>query len=205
MSSRLNPTIEEPSPLPELEPRSPRRSISEPVSPRESSGDMGYRATRQRDGSMTCFPKLPSRTSTSDWLTPLGLFGESNISEHRETVSDLYACGVDAHCGTNIPQSLEVLEESPLQTPVPINDFPFQEPPLQWPAQQTRGLEAIGKRTGCSIGVSSHRRKSSVKPMENRIPEPNHNILDKLRRYSFMPLSDQTPENIREASPPGRT
>ncbi|KAI0888336.1 uncharacterized protein GGS22DRAFT_96156 [Annulohypoxylon maeteangense] len=188
-----------------LEPsREQRRSASEPVSPRASFGDLKSQNGRRRDGSMTCFPKLPSRTSTTDWLTPLGLFGESNMSQHKATMSDLYVLGIDAHSGADVPKPLEILEESPPPTLAPSEDFLFQSSGPQWPTQVDKGSDTHLK-AGSAIGVSAHRRKSSIKPIEAPKPHQNHGLLDTLRRYSFMPLSDQTPENIREASPPART
>ncbi|KAI1205561.1 uncharacterized protein F4807DRAFT_282584 [Annulohypoxylon truncatum] len=189
----LDPTLEQ------------RRSVSEPVSPRASFGDLKLQSSR-RDGSMTCFPKLPSRTSTTDWLTPLGLFGESNMSQHKSTTPDLYVLGIDAHSGASAPKPLGVVEESPLLTPTsaPVDNFPFQSSGPQWPTQVDEGSDTHLK-AGSAIGVSAHRRKSSFKPIEAPKPHPNHGLLDTLRRYSFMPLLDQTPENIREASPPART
>ncbi|OTA59723.1 hypothetical protein K449DRAFT_108069 [Hypoxylon sp. EC38] len=205
MSPRLSPTVEEPSHQIESSSQNQRRSVSEPVSPRGSFGDLRLRATRHRDGSMTCFPKLPSRTCTSDWLTPLGLFEEPTcISQHRATMSDLYARGVDAHLGVDVPKPLEMLEESPRQTPVPIDDSPFQTPGPQWSTHPSEGPES-GLKAGRAIGVSTHCRKSSTKPMEAQNSDHNHGLLDKLRRYSFMPLLDQTPESIRGASLPAQT
>lgn len=181
-------------------PREQRRSASEPVSPRASSGDLKSSVSRHRDGSMTCFPGLPSRSSTADWLTPLGLFGESNMSQRGSTMSDLYVLGIDAHSGASAPKPLEILEESPSLAPAPISDFPFQSPGPQWPTQGDKGPDTLLK-PGSAIGASTHRRKSSFKPTDMPKPHANHGLLDTLRRYSFMPLSDQTPENIREASP----
>ncbi|KAI1458750.1 hypothetical protein F4805DRAFT_456464 [Annulohypoxylon moriforme] len=203
VSPRLSPPVEESSHMLDV-PREQRRSASEPVSPRASFGDLKAQNARHRDGSMTCFPKLPSRTSTTDWLTPLGLFGESNMSQHKATMSDLYVLGIDAHSGADVPKPLEVLEESPPPTLAPIDDFLFQCSGPQWPTQVDEQSNTH-LRVGSAIGASTHRRKSSFKPLEAPKPHQNHGLLDTLRRYSFMPLSDQTPENIREASPPART
>lgn len=202
MSPMLSPTLEESSDVLEQSPRHQRLSASEPVSPRASFGNLKSSATRRRDGSMTCFPKLASRTSTSDWLTPLGLFGESSLNQHRSTMSDLYARGVDAHSGGNNPKPLEMLEESPRQTPTPIEDFPFAVSESEWSRKLDKTSEAWDKKAGCALGAASHRRKSTLKLAEAQGSEPVHGILDKLRRYSFMPLSDQTPESIRKVSPP---
>ncbi|KAI1803324.1 hypothetical protein F4811DRAFT_352020 [Daldinia bambusicola] len=176
-----------------------RRSASEPVSPRASLGDIRNPVTRRRDGSMTCFPKLPSRSCTSDWLTPLGLFKEPGIPQQREMVADLYACGVDAHCGVIFPMPLEMLEESPRQTPVPPVDSSTPESLPPWPTKLEK-RKAARRKAGRSVGASSHRRKSSVKSPGIRTPSgANYGLLDKLRRYSFIPLLDETPESSRKA------
>ncbi|KAI2628626.1 hypothetical protein GGR54DRAFT_636341 [Hypoxylon sp. NC1633] len=120
-------------------------------------------------------------------------------------MSDLYAHGVDAHCGMDIPKPLEMLEESPRQTPVPVDNFPFPDTGPRWPHDLNEGLEIGSKKTGSAIGAASHRRKSASKPIEARSPDQGRGLLDQLRRYSFMPLLDHTPESIREASPPTRT
>ncbi|XXG95556.1 hypothetical protein Hte_001821 [Hypoxylon texense] len=120
-------------------------------------------------------------------------------------MSDLYARGVDAHCGANTPQPLEMLEESPRQTPAPIENFPFAITESEWFGKLSDAPEPRDKKTGRALGAASHRRKSTLKPTEARSSEPRHGILDTLRRYSFMPLSEQTPEIIREASPTPET
>ncbi|KAI0839637.1 hypothetical protein F5Y06DRAFT_11453 [Hypoxylon sp. FL0890] len=120
-------------------------------------------------------------------------------------MSDLYACGVDAHCGVDVPKPLEILEESPRQTPDPIGESPFRTPELQWSTHPNEVSETSGLKTGRAIGVSAHCRRSSAKPMEARNSDAGHGLLDKLRRYSFMPLLEQTPESIRGASLPTRT
>ncbi|KAI1087215.1 hypothetical protein F5B19DRAFT_486874 [Rostrohypoxylon terebratum] len=197
VSPTLSPPVEEPPDM--LGPREQRRSASEPVSPRASSGDLKSGVGRRRDG-----PGLRSRSSTADWLTPLGLFGESNMSQRGSMMSDLYVLGVDAHSGANTQKPLEVLKEPPLVAPAPIDGFLFKSKGPQWPTHRGEGPDALLK-PGSAIGASTHRRKSSFRPIESTKPHTNHGLLDTLRRYSFMPLSDQTPENIREASPPAQT
>ncbi|KAI1380545.1 hypothetical protein F4677DRAFT_441858 [Hypoxylon crocopeplum] len=117
-------------------------------------------------------------------------------------MSDLYAHGIDAHCGVDVPKPLEVLEESPRQTPVPIDDFPFPKVGLRWSQKLLERPDADSKESGGLIGAAAHRRRSTVKPVEART---NYGLLDELRRYSFMPLLDRTPENVRGALPPIRT
>ncbi|KAI1472986.1 uncharacterized protein F4812DRAFT_34746 [Daldinia caldariorum] len=176
-----------------------RRSASEPVSPRASLGDFKNPATHRRDGSMTRFPKLPSRFCTGDWLTPLGLFEEPDIPQQREMVADLYACGVDAHCGVNFSRPLEMLEESPRQTPAPPADSYTPEYLPQWPTKLEK-RKTYGRKAGRSMGASSHRRKSSAKPPGIWTPAgTNYGLLEKLRHYSFMPLLNEPPESSRKA------
>lgn len=205
MSPRLSPTLEESGLSPKLKPQDQRRSVSEPVSPRASFSTVRSSMSHYRDGTITCFPRLLSRTSTSDWLTPLGLLSDPHTSQQKGTASDLYARGIDAHSGVDTPKHLDMLEESPSETPGPIKSFPSQVIPLQWPRKLDEGPPVSSNRTGSAIGVSSHRRKSTIKPMEARNLDSGHSLLDQLRRYSFMPLSDHTPESIREALPPART
>ncbi|KAI1662319.1 hypothetical protein F4813DRAFT_104870 [Daldinia decipiens] len=200
-SAKFNSTIEESAHVQEPKLQSKRRSVSEPVSPRRSLGDIKIPTNRCRDGSMTCFPKLPSRSCTSDWLTPLGLFNEFGMPQQREMMPDLYARGVDAHCGINVSRPLEILEESPRQTPVPPTDPPFRESMVQWPGKLDEKPEKLSRKTGRAIGASSHRRKSSFKSPGVWASSTNHGLLDKLRRYSFMPLLDQTSESSRKVLP----
>ncbi|KAI0178696.1 hypothetical protein GGR52DRAFT_569603 [Hypoxylon sp. FL1284] len=200
ISPMLSPTLEDSSNMVKRNRHSQRLSASEPVSPKASFGNLKSRASRHQDGSMTCFPKLLSRTSTSDWLTPLGLFGESSLNQHRATTSDLYACGVDAHCGTNIPKPLGMLEESPRQTPAPVEDFQFTIPESIW-FKKSEAAEIPDENTGHALGISSHQRKSLAITAVVRSPETKPDgLLDQLRRYSFMPLVEQMPESIRRES-----
>ncbi|KAI0113071.1 hypothetical protein F4814DRAFT_460300 [Daldinia grandis] len=200
-STKFHSTIEESAHAKGPKLQGKRRSASEPVSPRRSLGDIKIPTNRYRDGSMISFPKLSSRSCTSDWLTPLGLFKRPSMPEQREIIPDLYARGVDAHCGVNVPRPLEILEESPRQTPVPPTDPPFRDSMPQWPGKLNEKPEKLSRKTGRAIGASSHRRKSSFKPPGFRSSSTNYGLLEKLRRYSFMPLLDQTPESSRKILP----
>ncbi|KAI0846131.1 hypothetical protein F5Y00DRAFT_254817 [Daldinia vernicosa] len=200
-SAKFHSTIEESAHVQEPKLQGKRRSASEPVSPRRSLGGIKIPTNRYRDGSMTGFPKILSRSCTSDWLTPLGLSSEPSTPQQREIIPDLYARGVDAHCGVNVSRPLEILEESPRQTPVPPTDTPFQESMLQWPGKLDEKPEKFSRKTGRAIGASSHRRKSSFEPPGFWASSTSHDLLDKLRRYSFMPLLDQTPESSRKVLP----
>ncbi|KAI1777411.1 hypothetical protein F4818DRAFT_457267 [Hypoxylon cercidicola] len=201
MSPMLSPTREESTDIPEPNHRNQRLSASEPVSPKASFGNLQSLTSGR---SMTSFPKLLSRSSTSDWLTPLGLFGESSVAQHRATMTDLYTRGIDAHSGVNVPKPLEILEESPRQTPTPDEYFPFAISESEWCKKLSEAPETR-KKTGRALGAASHRRKSTFKATDARGSEPKYGLLDKLRRYSFMPLSEQTPEGVREASPTPET
>ncbi|KAI0011544.1 hypothetical protein F4779DRAFT_637011 [Xylariaceae sp. FL0662B] len=200
----LSPTEEEPTVLPRQ--FLTRRSSSAPASSRQSYTKSGRSSSTRRDSSMTNFPKLASRANTTDWLTPLGLYGEPDQPRRRETISNLYNHGVDAHCGANTSTHLPILEESPLQTPLPLEfDSLFQDAERAWSFQLDEAPRAPGKRMGRKIRDAAHQRKSSVRPIDIRKPDPYDSLLDKLRRYSLMPLLDQTPESIRAASPPAQT
>ncbi|KAI1763353.1 hypothetical protein GGR53DRAFT_467391 [Hypoxylon sp. FL1150] len=98
-----------------------------------------------------------------------------------------------------------MLEESPRQTPTPIEDFPFAVSDSEWSRKLKTTPEARDKKPGRALGAAAHRRKSTFKPTEAQSSKPSYGLLDKLRRYSFMPLSDQTPESIRKVSPPPQT
>ncbi|KAI0026234.1 hypothetical protein F4780DRAFT_16513 [Xylariomycetidae sp. FL0641] len=198
-----------------------RRSISAPV-PEPARPETLKRVARM--GSMTSFPRLLSRSCTDDWVTPLGLFGEHAQAKQKAIESDLYGRGVDAHCGiclhSPLPTPLSTVEESP--QPVPqlepqpgvyspatgvraVDSSP--EPDRRWscqPGERRDRPDPQAKRFGRSLGASTHhRRKSSMLPAELQPNEdPNEGLLSKLRRYSFMPLLDHTPESIRSPSPP---
>ncbi|KAI0438237.1 hypothetical protein F4803DRAFT_569818 [Xylaria telfairii] len=157
-----------------------QRSTSEPQSPRRPRNGL-IRATTTP---ITSFPRLISRSCTNDWLTPLGLSNEieNEEAQHQETTTDLYNRGIDAHSGVCLYNPLPILEESPQPTPTFLNCPSF--------ADDSHSL-------GRSIGVASHRRIKEREPCDQS-QSLKENILDGLRRYSFLPLLDQTPENIRQ-------
>ncbi|KAI1310656.1 hypothetical protein F5Y03DRAFT_403038 [Xylaria venustula] len=158
---------------------------------------------------ITSFPRLISRSCTNDWLTPLGLLddvenGES--AERREMVIDLYNDGIDAHCGTGIYNPLPILEEDsqsnstppPPQTDLEDCQLHIHEYEDQWPAVAGEGKEDYKKNLGSSIGVACHKRIRARNPHDQHQGESG-NLLNGLRRYSFLPLLDDTPEHIRRA------
>ncbi|KAI8950399.1 hypothetical protein F4801DRAFT_590468 [Xylaria longipes] len=160
---------------------------------------------------ITSFPRLISRSCTNDWLTPLGLCGEMESREQvqdQETITNLYNHGVDAHSGVCIHSPLPILEEVPRTTSTCpdcspfLDDYhsPIRENEGQWLSLAEDNNGDHRKRLGRSIGVARHRR---IKAREPRDQHQNfkENLLDGLRRYSFLPLLDQTPENIRGEHP----
>ncbi|KAI1741667.1 hypothetical protein F4680DRAFT_464346 [Xylaria scruposa] len=160
---------------------------------------------------MTSFPRLVSRSCTNDWLTPLGLLDETENHErtqHQEAIPDLYHRGVDAHSGVCIHTPLSILEEDPRTTPTCPDCSPFiddYDRPLQkdrylWPSQDEEGNSDHRQKLGRSIGAASHRR-IKARELHNQQQDLKENLLDGLRRYSFLPLLEQTPETIRRDHP----
>ncbi|KAI0553998.1 hypothetical protein F4679DRAFT_392674 [Xylaria curta] len=157
---------------------------------------------------MTSFPRLVSRSCTNDWLTPLGLLDETENHEraqHQEVIPDLYHRGVDAHSGVCLHTPLSILEEDPQTTPTCPSCSPFiddcdrslQKNRYQWLSQVEKGnSDDHRQKLGRSIGAASHRR---IKAREPHIQQQDlkENLLDGLRRYSFLPLLELTPETIR--------
>ncbi|KAI3330017.1 hypothetical protein F4824DRAFT_355241 [Ustulina deusta] len=122
-------------------------------------------------------------------------------------VADLYNHGVDAHSGIFIHNPLPILEENPQSNSAPPSQVQFQyyqshihEYENQWPSQAGEGEEDCRKNLGRSIGVACHKRIRVRNPHDQR-QDISENLLDRLRRYSFMPLSDHTPECIRRDRP----
>jgi hypothetical protein len=158
--------------------------------------------------SMTSFPRLQSRSCTNDWLTPLGLSDELEDDEPAQTTADLYNRGIDAHSGGFIYNPLPVLEEDsrvtsslPEHSPlVHEDDSSFQAYDDQWSCQADDGNDEYRRRLGRSIGSASHRRIGARAPNTSH-QSVNTSLFDRLRRYSFMPLSEQPPECIRRGQP----
>ncbi|KAI1502191.1 hypothetical protein F5X99DRAFT_427563 [Biscogniauxia marginata] len=200
MSFDIDLRCEVPNPFESEFLRMERRSISVPIPEPPARSKLKRRTTMM---SMTSFPKLISRSCTNDWLTPLGLCGEQSEFQPRRAVSDLYNCGVDAHSGAFKLPTLPLLEESPRPSPPPAIDMSFQRDENQLSYQPGDLNDTQEDRSfGSALSISSHRGKSSIFASEDTERDPDESLLDKLRRYSFMPLLDQTPESIRRATPP---
>jgi len=209
VSFELSPCHEVSNPLGRQFRRLSQRSTSEPL--------LGYspeQQTKRLSGtvSMTSFPRLKSRSCTNDWLTPLGLADESEYEEpefRRQTIANLYSYGVDAHLGTPVRSQLPILEEDSqlLAPPSPASEtesssvdshstFPGYE--NQWLCEVGDKEEPDGKRFGRSIGSAAHRR-ISLKAPADELKEMDQGLVDRLRRYSFIPLLEQTPRYLRRA------
>ncbi|KAI1422450.1 hypothetical protein F5Y12DRAFT_717347 [Xylaria sp. FL1777] len=180
-----------------------QRSTSEPISRRPLKAELNHVTSTTP---ITCFPRLKSRSCTNDWLTPLGLFDDienDQSAERREMVADFYNDGVDAHSAVCIYSPLPILEEdsqsnSILPPHAQFEDYQsyVQEYENQWPSQAGEDEENYKKKLGRSIGVASHKR-IKVRNSHGQRQDMTENLLNVLRRYSFIPLSDHTPKYIR--------
>ncbi|KAI1338937.1 hypothetical protein F5Y15DRAFT_416698 [Xylariaceae sp. FL0016] len=170
--------------------------------------------------SMTSFPKLLSRSCTSDWLTPIEMFSDSEADWSSVGGVDLYDNGEDTQSvrGVDPPisiysQGVDAHVREPANTVLsPLGASTRSATPLSHPSthlqrQQGRSLRQVdsrevrGRKLGRSIGSTIRQRRISVRKKSESQEDQGEGILDKLRRYSFMPLIDQTPENIRRATP----
>ncbi|KAI0187514.1 hypothetical protein EV127DRAFT_471782 [Xylaria flabelliformis] len=197
----------------ERSPRQPgQRSTSEPNSQLLPKNGL----IRAAATPITSFPRLISRSCTNDWLTPLGLLDVTDNyqrTQHQEAIPDLYHRGVDAHSGVCLHTPLSILEEDPRTTPTCPNCSPFldnydlsiQGSRDQCPPRTEESNRDHRQKLGRSIGVASHRR-IKARESNNQQQDLKENLLDGLRRYSFLPLLDQTTEIIRRdhPSPPSR-
>ncbi|KAI1758210.1 hypothetical protein F4782DRAFT_544560 [Xylaria castorea] len=129
-------------------------------------------------------------------------------AQHQETITDLYNRGVDAHSGVCLHIPLPILEDDPRTTSTCLNCSPFLDDypsPIQgkrdqWLSQVEEDNGDHRQKPGRSIGVASHRRIKASEP-RNQHQDLKENLLDGLRRYSFLPLLDPTPETIRRDHP----
>ncbi|KAI0813105.1 hypothetical protein GGR55DRAFT_677427 [Xylaria sp. FL0064] len=121
-------------------------------------------------------------------------------AERRDMVADLYHDGVDAHTCSYDP--LPILEEDPQSIPIPPPQVHFEdyqshnhEYDNEWPSQAYEGGDDHNKRLGRSIGASCHKRirtRNSLTQHQDITDNPS----DCLRRHSFVPISEYTPEYI---------
>lgn len=154
--------------------------------------------------SMTSFPRLASRSCTNDWLTPLGLSEELESEESPQTATDLYHRGIDAHSGVHVNNQLPVLLENSHSSSSATGSFSLRDHSSshQWYENQWSD-QRHEKRLGRAIGSAARRRIGSVKSsqVEHHGHTTTTNLLDRLRRYSFIPLPEQTTEHTRKDGP----
>lgn len=136
-----------------------------------------------------------------DWPPPAS--DERPLLHPRpHTQPTLYESGIDAHSYSyddhaEPPRSPTCL----LPEPMVIHEVPpMQEGAL--PPPQIMSSISPGSKMGSEIGVSTHRRKSSTKSTVQPEANDDNMLLNKLRRYSFLPLLDDTPENLRSTPTP---
>ena len=145
--------------------------------------------SKERNDSITSFPRLLSRHCTNDWLKP-----PIEIDDLIHSVSaNLYNQGIDAHCGGPSEARGQGVEEplKPRQCDYSLfSDATFVEG--EGGLRERRATEVVPSpvrdiRLGTSIGSASHRRRSSVvvEP-QNPNPKPTEHLLpawmDKIRK-----------------------
>ena len=122
-------------------------------------------------------------------------------------VADLYFHGIDAHSGVAAYNPLPILEEGSQSnsSPTPQSHLDDSRSHIyvyenQWSTQADEHEAHCRKKPGRSIGVASHKR-IRAKELDNQQPDGAGNLIDGLRRYSFLPLLDHTSEYIRRDGP----
>ncbi|KAK9788233.1 hypothetical protein AB5N19_02948 [Seiridium cardinale] len=145
----------------------------------------------------SCCLDLRSCSGTGQWIATLEEPEEDTKSIHYAALN-LYECGVDAHTGA--------------RSPIPLGEAPKHDitPEISSPnglgIAELSGVPLTDERPDNKMnnrwGASSHSHKGIVD--SRRLGEASENgpLLDELRRYSFMPLEEQTPENMRRATLP---
>ena len=145
--------------------------------------------SKERNDSITSFPKLLSRHCTNDWLKP-----PIEIDDLIHSVSaNLYNQGIDAHCGSPSEARGQDVEEplKPRQCDYSLfSDATFVEG--EGGSRERRATEVAPSavrdiRLGTSIGNASHRRRSSVAvELQSPHPKPTEHVLpawmDKIRK-----------------------
>ncbi|KAI1843771.1 hypothetical protein JX266_010030 [Neoarthrinium moseri] len=140
------------------------------------------------------FPALPSRHCTNEWISPLGV-DEEELYKHRDVVASLYQYGIDAHTGVcSPPLDLQTLESN-MQAG---NNLVAETSMLR--TVELRGSVGILEREGQPSGSPIQKHQGSSQGTELRDSQSYLPLMDRLRRYSFIPLEDHTPEIIRQAT-----
>ncbi|KAK8034569.1 hypothetical protein PG993_009564 [Apiospora rasikravindrae] len=165
-----------------------RRPSSMPLPDKRSLVEEANMPADEHD--IVSFPPLRPRSCTNDWVAPQPEL--ENLHPERQRTPTLIQCGVDAHRG-NTPVS-DTEETSSISTSTPPRTTTFSSSsPAESPKNPTRK-----KSMGTSIGVASHRRRSTLHQIDQPDQTPDNTfLLDSLRRYSLMPLLEHTPEVLR--------
>lgn len=135
------------------------------------------------------FPPLRPRSCTNDWVAPQS--GLENLHPNRQRTPTLYEYGVDAHRGDTPAPDTE-RHSSISNTALATSTTSSRTSPTESPGNSGK------KRMGSSIGIASHRRRSTVHQPDPPDQSADTALLDSLRRYSLMPLVEPTPEALRK-------
>ncbi|KAI0129608.1 hypothetical protein BJ170DRAFT_681100 [Xylariales sp. AK1849] len=168
---------------------------------------------------MISFPRLGQRSTTNYWISPPER-DEETLYQHRAAPSTLYMCGVDAHSGITCPSPMPQAQggataSSTLYTCGVDAHFGIASPPSTSQTQvetaatktaseasQPPPIDKPENKMGFALGTFAHRRNSSLLSAESREqPNPDAPLLDKLRRYTLLPILDQTSGSSLRTNP----
>ncbi|KAI1323907.1 hypothetical protein F5Y16DRAFT_424555 [Xylariaceae sp. FL0255] len=168
------------------------------------------------DATTTTYCVMPCFTAADGVERPQGSYN-TRSSPHRLTndngdtshskgkAADLYYHGIDAHISATSRDKTPSPDEV-TSSELPTCPFVEEENSLAHfpdcgdtrPCNTNACDNSHVNKLGRSIGSASHRRIIS-KPIDHeRHSDPDNTILKKLRRYSFLPLTDLTPESVRQ-------
>lgn len=156
----------------------PKRAVEQTKTPVTMSN--------QRD--IVSFPPLRSRSCTADWIVPQLV--QENLHPDSQHTPTLYQCGVDAHRGFTPAPNADG------DSLISISVLPTSTSPSGGSSTGSP-INHVKKRMGSSIGVATHRRRSTSQFADQQDKSLGTTLLDSLRRYSLMPLLDQPPEALR--------
>ncbi|KAK8037972.1 hypothetical protein PG994_014739, partial [Apiospora phragmitis] len=163
-----------------------RRPSSTPLPCKRPAVERANMPANEHD--IVSFPPLRPRSCTNDWVAPQP--GLENFHPEIQHTPTLYQCGVDAHRG-NTPSPGTQRDASPSNTDLPSSTTSPRNSPIESPKIPAK------KRMGSSMGIASHRRRSTLHQIDQPDQNPGTFLLDSLRRYSLMPLLEHTPEFLR--------
>lgn len=171
-----------------------RRRSSEPIGDavvgrQKSLGRMNTSASSETDIATTI---LGSDLCSDDWDTASEGVRNSDRASLDFTTT-LYECGIDAHTSAEIATDSAKLHRNCRTVMMDSLDAPCVRFTSRRSVDRQYGLVM-----GTPIDISPYRRTSSARPKHGQGPTPAPNLtLDKLRRYSFIPLEAQDPESSR--------